>query len=395
MSKPTKDPKSDIRQLIKPKAEEAAPTDSLSQGILASAMKEYKDDHHNATVKKKWRVSTGSLLLDVATGGVEPSLWRLAGQNNAGKTPQMLEIVRNILKDVPNSKCLWTIAEGRGLSEENIERCGLKFVTDPKEWVVGTVFVLYTNVFELFIKVVKDLVKNNPDGAVYAFVVDSVDGLILRDDAAKDITEAGRVAGVPMLAKKMLQSLSLGMFTYGHWMGLISQVTAEIKLDPYAKTPNRGGNFSGGNSLLHGSDVIVQYEASFLGDFVLDGPGKMNDQKTNTIGQNVRVSIVKTPIEASKKSAFTYPVKFGRKPSGVWVEREIADLMLDPNAGLATRTGGWIAFHPTLVKELADLGIEIPDKINGLDNLYALFEGNPSFTKHMFDKMKALKEAST
>lgn len=379
-SKPTKESKI--------KDTENVQTESVSKDILSSAMKEHKEEHHNTAIKKEWKVSTGSLLLDVATGGVHPSLWRLTGQNNSGKTPEMLEIVRNILTNVPNSKCLWTIAEGRGLSEENRARCGLKFVTDPSEWVAGTVFILYTNIFELFIKVVKDLVKNNPEECVYAFVVDSVDGLMLRDDATKDITESNRVAGVPMLAKKMLQSLSLGMFTYGHWMGLISQVTAEIKLDPYSKSPNRGGQFSGGNSLLHGSDVIIQYEPAFAGDFILDGAGKFNDGKTKPIGQNVKVTMIKSIVEATRKTTVVYPIKYGRKPSGVWVEREIADMILA--WGLATRGGAWITFSPALRDELKEHKIDLPEKIQGLDNLYAFFEENKDATEYLFNKFTQL-----
>lgn len=379
-------------KIVKPKNEESEAQDN-SKNILSTVMKDASSEHHNATKKRDWRVSTGSLLLDVATGGIKPSLTRLCGTNNSGKTPQMLEIVRNILKDVPKSKALWVIAEGRGLSEENRARCGLKFVTNPEEWEEGTVFVLYTNIFELVIKIIKDLVKNNPNDNVYAFVIDSVDGLILRDDAAKEVTEANRVAGVPMLAKKMLQSLSLGMFTYGHWMGLISQVTAEIKLDPYSKAPNRGGMFSGGNSLLHGSDVIIQYEPAYPGDFILDKEGKMNDGKTKVIGQNVKVTMIKSILEASKKTTVVYPIRYGRKPSGIWVEREIADMVL--TWGLATRAGAWITFHDSLRKECADNKIELPEKIQGMDKLYAFFEENKAATEYLFSKFSDMLSTQT
>lgn len=361
--------------------------------ILNTALKDFKDEHYNFAETINWKVSTGSLLLDVATGGVQPSLWRLAGTNNSGKTPQMLEILRNFLRDVPNSKAMWVIAEGRGLSKENRERCGLTFVTDPKDWAVGTIFVLQTNVFELFIRAVKDLVKQNDEQIRYAFVVDSVDGLILRDDAAKEITESNRVAGVPMLAKKMLQSLSLGMFKYGHWMGLISQVTAEIKLDPYTKAPNRGGQFSGGNSLLHGSDVILQYEPPYNGDFILDNPGgKFNDGKTKPIGQNVKVTLVKSVREATRKTIVNYPIKYGRKPSGVWVEREVGDLLLMWE--LVKKTGeksSWLAISEDLRAEVKEhTGVEMPEKIQGLEKLYAYLEEQPAITQRLFDKFRVL-----
>lgn len=373
--------------------EDEQETTRTSSDILNSALKSSKTEHFNFQERVSWKVSTGSLLLDVATGGVKPSLWRLCGNNNAGKTPQMLEIVRNILKDVPNSKGLWVIAEGRGLSEENKSRCGLTFVYKPEDWKIGTVFVLETNIFELFISVVKDLVKQNEEGIKFAFVVDSVDGLILRDDASKDITESNRVAGVPMLSKKMLQSLSLGMFKYGHWMGLISQVTAEIKLDPYAKAANRGGQFSGGNSLLHGSDVILQYEPINNGDFILDNPaGRLNDGKTKPIGQNVKVTLVKSLLEATRKTTVFYPIKYGRRPSGIWIEREIGDLLLMWE--LLKKTGeksSWLAISEDLRAEVKEhAGIEMPDKIQGMEKVYSYLEENQKVMEYLFGKFAGL-----
>lgn len=374
------------------KAEKNEEVVRTGNDILTSMLKQNVGDHHNFSKSETWHSSTGSLLLDVATGGLQPSLIRLAGVNNSGKTPQALEMLRNFLKDVPNSKGLWTIAEGRGLSAENRARCGLTFVSDPADWKVGTVFLLETNVFELFINTVKSLVKENEEGTKYAFVVDSVDGLILRDDAAKEITEANRVAGVPMLAKKMLQSLSLGMFKYGHLMILISQVTAEIKLDPYSKGTNRGGNFSGGNSLLHGSDVIIQYEGSYNGDFILDDKnGRFNDGKTKPIGQNVRVTLVKSIKEATKKTLITYPVKYGRKPSGIWVEREIGDLLLMWELVKKAEKGSWLSVTESLREEVKkETDVEMPEKLQGEPKVYQYLEDNPKVTEYLLGKFKAL-----
>lgn len=379
--------KYDIIKMTKVKSAANSDSSESASGnqILSQALNEFKGDHYNFDKGVFWETTTGSLLLDSATGGVNPSLWRLCGANNSGKTPQMLEIVRNILKNIPNSKCLWMIAEGRGLSEENRARCGLTFVYDPKEWVSGTVFILQSNIFELFIKIVKDLVKNNEAGIRYAFVIDSVDGLILRDDAAKDVTENNKVAGVPALSKKMLQSLSLGMFKFGHWMGLISQVTAEIKLDPYAKSFNRSGQFSGGNSLLHGPDVIIEYNPPFAGDFILNNPnGKFNDGKTKPIGQNVRVTLSKSIKETTRKTQVIYPIRYGRKPSGIWTEREVGDLVF--TWGLANRTGAWISFQDDFRKELMEVDAEVPEKIQGVDNFYGYLEGNPSVTDFLKSK---------
>lgn len=356
---------------------------------LTSILKEYKDEHYNFQQRVDWKISTGSLLLDVAMGGgINPCLIRLCGANNEGKTPQTLEIVRNfILANPTKRKAFWVIAEGRGLSKENQERCGLKFVYTDEEWVPGTIFVLESNVFELFIKCVKDLVIDNPNQYEYAFIVDSIDGLQLRDDKAKDITENNRVAGTPMLSKKMLQSLSLGMFKYGHLMILLSQVTSEIKLDKYEKSANRGGEFSGGNSLLHGSDWILEYQRTYNGDYILDNPdGKLNDGKSKSVGKWAKVVIQKSAIEASRKQLIVYPIKFARKPSGIWTEYEIVDTLIGWE--LIKKAGAWLTCSQDLIKELADNKIELKEQHQGINNLRKYFEENPNITEFLYNKLK-------
>ncbi len=357
---------------------------------LSAILKEHKDEHYNFQERIDWKISTGSLLLDTALGGyLSPCLLRICGNNNEGKTPQTIEILRNFLETVPNSKGFWVIAEGRGLSKENVERCGLKFVYSAEDWKIGTVFVLESNVFELFIKCVKDCVLNNPDNIKYCFVVDSLDGLQLRNDREKEIEENNKVAGVPALSKKMLQSLSLGMFKFGHLMVLISQVTAEIKLDQYSKSPNRGGEFSGGNSLLHASDWIFEFQKTgYNDDFILDNPnGKLNDGKSKPIGKWAKVILQKSGKEESRKQKIQYPIKYGKKPSGIWLEYEICDTLL---AWSLIKKGGagWLTLSDNLRDELKEAKIEFPEKVQGTDNLRKYLEENPETMKFLYNKLK-------
>lgn len=369
------------------KNEETAETKNSSTSRLATILKENKTDHLNFEDRINWKISTGSLLLDMSMGSIEPCLMRVCGANNEGKTCQVLEICRNFLNTVENSKVFWVLAEGRGLSKENTERCGLKFVYSAEEWVTGTVFVLESNVYELFIQIVKDLVLNNENKIRYGFVVDSIDGLILKDDKAKDITENNKVAGSPALSKKMLQSLSLNMFKYGHLMILISQVTSEIKIDPYAKTPNRGGNFSGGNALLHASDWILEYSPSFNTDYILDNPnGKLNDGKTKSIGKWAKVTIQKSAKETSKKQVISYPIKFGKKPSGIWLEYEISDMLLAWD--LVKKSGAWMTFSESIVEQAKTSGVTIEPQHQGSNNLRLYLEQNSNVTEFLYKRLK-------
>lgn len=367
------------------------------QGVTASNRlnailneKGNREDHFNFEESVTWKISTGSLLLDAAVGGgITPSLIRLCGPNNEGKTPQAIEICRNFLSEIPKSRVIWVLAEGR-LSKENRERCEMKFVTDPEQWTDGSVFILESNVYDLVISVIKDLVLNNEENTRYCFVIDSMDGLILKRDKETSPTEASKVAGTQVISKKLLQSLSIGMFKHGHLMIAISQITSEIKIDQYTKTAPRGGMFSGGNALLHWADFILEYATTAMGDYILDNPsGKMNDGKSKTIGKYSKVIIQKSTAESTRKKIVQYPIKFGKKPSGIWVEYEILDCLLMWD--LIVAKGAWITVDDSLIEELKLSDIEMPKQHQGRENFRKWLEENPKATKYLFLKLKAVQ----
>ena len=369
---------------IKEKEEVIENIKQSSSSQLAVILKENKEDHFNFQERVDWRISTGSLLLDsYMGGGIGPSLVRLTGSPNEGKSPQAIEILRNFLISIPNSRGFWVLSEGR-LSEENKTRCGLKFVTDPEEWQDGTVFILESNVYELVIRSIKELVLQNEEKKVFGFVIDSIDGLCKRDDLAKTIDQSAQVAGAPALSKRLLQSLSVGMFKYGHLLIATSQLTSEIKLDPYAKSVPRMGNFSGGNSLSHWADVILEYQSSYNSDYILDNPtGKLNDGKSKPIGKWSKVLIQKSTAESSRKQLVKYPIKFGKKPSGIWIEQEIIDLIWAFE--LAKQKGPWITISEQLVKDFG-----LPEQLQGEVNFRKFLEGNPKITEKLFNHFKSL-----
>jgi RecA/RadA recombinase len=357
---------------------------SSSQSTLFAILKENKKEHLNFEETVHWKSSFGSLMMDYASGGVRPGVLRLCGASGGGKTPTALEIIRNVFKDVGNSKALWIISEGRPPSEQNQVRCGLKFVYKPEDWEIGTIFILESNIYELFIKMVKELVLNNPENIRYVFVLDSLNGLITRGDASKDIEENTMVAGQAVLSKKMLQSLSLGCTKFGHLIIPISQVTAEIKLEKYAKTVDRGGEMSGGNAMIHASNSIINFERPNAGDFILDPPsGRFNDGKTKTIGQNIRVTFNKTAVEASKKMTITYPILYGRRPSGIWREREVGDLLIMWE--MLSKSGSWFSFKEDVILSAEKEGIVISaNKIQGMDSIYKYLEENPKVCDYFY-----------
>jgi len=362
---------------------------ATGKSVLAATLKATKDTHYNFHERKTWQCSTGSFILDALLGPISPGVVRLCGPAGSGKSSQALEILRNFLISGKNRKGVWVLAEGRGLSEEMIARCGLKFVYDAEEWEDGTVFILETNIFETFIKVMADLSINNPEGTCYGFVLDSVDGLILEADSKKEIDGESKVAGVPALSKKMFQKLSVSLFKRGHFLIAMSQVTSDIKINPYAKQAPRLGSFSGGSALNHAADWIIEYGMSYKGDFIMPSSGgTLDDGKTRALGRLVKVTILKSVLEKSKLITTTYPIKFGRKPSGIWLEREIGDMLF--SWGKAVKKTSWITMSPDTVKEIADAGFEFPEKIQGEDNFYQELENHPEIVKFYYEKFKAI-----
>jgi len=389
------------KQKAAEEVQEAPKVNSKEQVKSIVTAKENKEKSEYGKESVKWKISTGSLILDgYVGGGLTPSLLRICGHNNEGKTPMTLEIMRQFLNTVPNSKGFWLLAEGRGLTEENVQRCGLKFVYKAEEWDVGTVFVLESNNFELFISIVKTLVKNNIEKHCYCFVIDSLDGLILSADADKEISDNNMVAGVPRISKKMMQSLSIGMFKYGHLMILISQVTATIDKVVNGRTikgPPRGGDFSGGNSLLHGADWIFEISHTSRYDYYYDTPDEKWAADANPIGKKVYVTLQKSALEKSRTHDVEYPIKFGRKPCGVWIEREIVQKLMgdntwEPNVEpLLIIKGTWLSFHPELFKEMQALVPDAKEQIQGEAKMTRYLEQNPQITDLLYKKILNLE----
>ena len=174
--------------MARPKANvEEAPQGEIVNDRLKAFLKSNKDDHYNFEEEIYYKVSSGSLNLDfVMGGGFSPGLHRFIGMNEGGKTSEALEVMKNFLKTVKDSRGLIIKAEGR-LGKEVQERSGIEFVSDPDSWKDGNCFVFESNIFETVSELMLELVKNNPENKRYLFILDSVDGLMPKNDAGKTL----------------------------------------------------------------------------------------------------------------------------------------------------------------------------------------------------------------
>jgi hypothetical protein len=275
-------------------------------------------------------------------------------------------------------------AEGR-LSQEMRERSGIKFVFSAEEWDVGTCFVFESNIYETVVDAIRQLVMKNEEKNKYYFILDSVDGLITKGDLDKNFEDSNKVAGGAVIAANFMKRLSIALAKRGHMAVFISQVRADIKLDPYSKAPIRQTSATGGNALLHFANWIIEFEVRFKGDLILKNPtDKTIDPVSNPIiGHFAKATIKKSPNETTNLT-IPYPIKYGRtNGTSIWVEKEVVDLLFLWE--FLTRKASWITPTDEFNELLVENGFSAFDKIQGQDSLFAFIESDKKLCAFLVD----------
>lgn len=376
---------------IKPskQAKEEAPA-STSNDLLTALLKTHENDHYNDIVPKNIPISTGSLLLDsyvkVRSGGV---VRLVAKTPEAGKSSESFVLAANYMATMDRAKTIYVKAEGR-LSPEMQARTGLTFVTSPANWATGTVFILSCNVFETVADILNQVVKEMHDKEEHlCIIIDSLDGLILKDDLeSKGIQGGGMVAGVPKLTKLLFRHLALPITHYDVLLVITGQYSAEISIDPYAPKIPRLGDASGGSSIPHQCDYILSYQPRYGGDLILEKPDEKPDPiKNKTVGIWVKIEIKKSATDTSG-TKIQVPIKKGRVGCAIWVEKEVVDMALQWQ--LLRRNGAWFSFAPEIIKEAKDAGIDLKEKLLGMTATYEYFEQDVVVFQWFLDKFKKL-----
>ncbi len=359
-----------------------------SQGLLKGFLKANKSDHFNFEEDIDYKVSSGSLQFDLQLGGgFGPGLHRFVGMNEGGKTSAGLEVMKNFLK-MPKAKGIYIKAEGR-LSPEMRARSGINFVFNADDWVDGTCFVFESNIYETVVDLLRQLITSNEEKIKYNCLLDSVDGLILKNDADKSFDDCAKIAGGAVVAATFMKKMSIALAKRGHMAIFISQVRADIKLDPYSKAPIRQTTATGGNALLHFANWIVEFEPRYKGDIILQNPSlkKMDPQKNPPIGHFAKVTIKKSPNEKTNMT-ISYPIRYGRTGGkSIWIEKEIVDLLHAWEFISRKKNSAWIEFTEEFSEILEGINLgddfSLPEKIQGENNLFKFVEDNPKLSNFL------------
>jgi RecA/RadA recombinase len=271
--------------------------------------------------------------------------------------------MKKFLDSPEDRRGVYLKAEGR-LSVEMRERSGINFVGSEEEWKDGTCFVFDSNIYETVVDLMRVLVADKSSGKRYFFILDSVDGLITKADNEKGFDESSKVAGGAVIASTLMKKISIALAKRGHIAIFISQVRADIQLDPYSKAPVRQTSATGGNALLHFSNWILEFENKFKSDLILEKPNEKPDsQKNKILGHYAKATIKKSPNEKTNIQ-IKYPICYGRKGgNSIWNEKEILDLLYI--WGFAQKKGAWIYFEEDFRKEFDSKGVVIPENLQG------------------------------
>jgi hypothetical protein len=171
-----------------------------------------------------------------------------------------------------------------------------------------------------------------------------------------------------------MKKLSIALAKRGHMAIFISQVRADIKLDPYSKAPIRQTSATGGNALLHFANWILEFEPRFKGDLILQNPSDktIDVQKNPPVGHWAKVTVKKSPNEKTNLT-IPYPIRYGRTGGkSIWIEKEIVDLLLAWE--MVMKGGAWFSPSEDFLELLTQNGLSFPEKVHGESNLFKTIE---------------------
>jgi RecA/RadA recombinase len=342
--------------------------------------------HYNFYDVEDYKISSGSLNLDMALGGGLPSgAHRFTGINEGGKTSCSLAFAKNFQKHFGDKGMIIYIkSEGR-LSTEMLQRSGVN--TDQDKF-----FIFDCNIFEKVFELIRELVFNNEDDKKYMFIIDSVDALCRVGDIDKPFAESEQVAGGALITSVFLKKMVLPISKMGHTMILTSQVRVEVATNPYAARGGPKTKEAGGNAVKHYANFILEFQERYTSDMIFKNPSATTlDAKGEPIGHFCKIKFRKS-VNEKTGSTVRYPIKYGQKNgSSVWRSREILDMLF--LFKLITKSGAWISVSEDLIKEMGSKGIDMPPKLQGDQKIIDFLEENKDAMDFLYEDFKSLTNA--
>jgi len=336
------------------------------------------NDHYSFSEAVDYKVSSGSLNLDLQMGGgLNPGISVFSGVAGGGKTSCALTFAANFQKHHKDAFVVYVKAEGR-MSDRIIKSTGVD--TSKGKWL------LYSgNIFENVGGLIKNCIDQNPDKLKYMFIIDSMDALIPKDDSEKGLDQAVKVAGGALLTSTLCKRLALRTAHNGHIALCICQVRSRVSINPYAKEDPKLSNNSGGNALQHYANWILEFQPNHFKSSKLYGK-----DKDSALGHTCKVKICKSMTENSG-TIVEYPIKYKSEDGSVWMEREVYNQL--GAWEMIKKSGPWISFTEEALEKIKSAGYnDVEEKFQGEDNLLRYLESNRELTLYFFKDFKKTLE---
>tara|TARA_R110000772_G_scaffold249530_1_gene363769 strand:- start:12041 stop:13135 length:1095 start_codon:yes stop_codon:yes gene_type:complete len=341
--------------------------------------KEFTGTHFNFEPEIEYKVSTGSLKLDLALGGgISNGIIRFTGNSEAGKTEASLEIARNFqIKFGDEAFVLYIKAEGR-LPQDKKDRSGID--QDPNKF-----FVFRSNLYEPSFDLIERIIKTYKGKKKIMVIVDSLNSLVTRENVNKSYSENPKTMSAAALNSMAMARLGSPINELGHMLILISQIREQPSLSKYEESKQRGyTKGTGGNALIHAPNTSLGFEKRNKGDYFKEDEGKPLEAFANEgLGHMVKITIEKCGNEKTLNKV-TYPIRYGIKNgSSVWTELEVFEFL--KTTKLVVKGGAWYTPSDYLKDKIEEKKLKGFDKIQGEKNFLAFLESNPKTKDYLFE----------
>ncbi len=363
------------------KAETSEKERDKGQEILKEALKDEKT-HFNNIVPKHYKVSTGSLNMDIETGGIVPSIIRATGMAEAGKTSFSLEVVKNFLTDKERKRRAIYFLSDKELSEQLVKRSGVPFVEDINDWDDGTCYIIRTNVYETVCNTIKKIITDRD--TEYIFVLDSMDNFAPQSALEVDFGESFQKGGTSAISAHFFRCFNILLPRLGHIVIMISQYRDTVVIGHQRNPTFKQTNSSGGRAIEHAVTWAFEFQPAqnAKDDMFWEG----TPYASKKIGHNCIVQLKKTTNEKTG-SKVKYPIIYGRENGrSIWVEREIFDQLIMWE--MAKRKGAWVEFSADTLAELQKVDKDVPKQLNGEDKTVEYLTEKPHITQFLYKKFR-------
>lgn len=289
-------------------------------------------------IQNPYLFSTGSLGLDILSGGNSPGVYQLWGPDGVGKTFLSYVFAGQFQKhwNYDNCRVYYHPTEGRinprlfTMVPELKMEAATEVLPDTK--TPRPIFrILKSKNGECMYNFILKTIKQ--DKIKFFHIIDSSEGITCQANEGKSMTDENKMACVATLNTKFLNEATFHINNYGHIVLYLHQVRDKMQTGGHSS--GAGKAFGGSNSLKHMANFRGAIEKLWTDLYIFENP---NDSKSRIIGHQITMKLEKVFNSGNVMSKCSIPFIYNK---GIDREREIATL--SEAYGLVVKKGAWFA----------------------------------------------------